>query len=299
MIESDKNFTILIVGDDLVSCDILSSILSPYYSIKTAENVDSARWCLKNETINLVLLYTSIENDSGFKILSGIKTSDDTKFIPVILVSDSSSEAEEDEERGFTFGAADFLTKPFRSSIVKVRVNNQRLIVKQMKAIEELGLLDSLTGISNRRGFNSKMNAEWLRAIRDQKPLSMAIADIDFFKRYNDTYGHQQGDVLLRELAKRIKSLMKRPADFVARWGGEEFVIMLPNTEIDGAYFFSNEIRQSIQKMHIKDLPSATISIGVSCIVPQIKDSMEEFFERADKALYKAKESGRNRVCRG
>jgi two-component system chemotaxis family response regulator WspR len=106
-----------------------------------------------------------------------------------------------------------------------------------------------------------------------------------------------QGDVLLRSLAKKITSMLKRPADFVARWGGEEFVIMLPNTTLKGAAIHSEEIRKSVQEMNIQNLPSATISIGVASIIPSINSSMNEFFNMADKALYQAKNAGRNKVC--
>jgi len=138
---------------------------------------------------------------------------------------------------------------------------------------------------------------EWLRAIRDRSCFSLAIADIDYFKAYNDEYGHAQGDVLLRTLAQKITSMLKRPADFVARWGGEEFVIMLPNTTRKGAAAHLEEIRKSIQQMVVPNLPSATISIGIASTIPSINSSVNEIFNMADKALYQAKNTGRNKVC--
>jgi diguanylate cyclase (GGDEF)-like protein len=194
-------------------------------------------------------------------------------------------------------GAVDYVSKPFRSSIVKVRVNNQRLIIKQIKAIEELGFLDPLTGIPNRRGFDNRFHLEWLKAIKDKNVLSLAVADIDHFKEYNDNYGHIQGDVLLRALAKHIASMLKKPADFVARWGGEEFAVMLPRTELKGAIVVAEEIRRSVEEIIIPNLPSATMSVGVASIIPSLTISRDEFFSKADKALYQAKNSGRNRVC--
>jgi diguanylate cyclase (GGDEF)-like protein len=294
-VEIDKNFTILAVSDNYASLDILSNILSTYYNVKIATSTDEALTLLRTIEINLIVLDFACYSKECYGLLANIKSTEETMRIPVILIGDSSNP--EYEEYGFALGVADYISKPFRSSIVKVRVNNQRLIIKQIKAIEELGSQDPLTGIPNRRGFDSRVHLEWLRAMRDMTSLSLAVADIDHFKAYNDEYGHIQGDVLLRSLARQIVSMLRRPADFAARWGGEEFVIMLPNTGLRGAVMHAEEIRESVQKMVMPNLPAATISIGVASIIPSINASMEDFFNMADKALYQAKNSGRNRVC--
>jgi diguanylate cyclase (GGDEF)-like protein len=293
--ELDKDFTILAVSDNRASLDILGSILIPYYNIKKVVSTSEAFDLLKNEDISLVILDMAIHDKDCHEFLVDIKSDEETMRIPIILIGDSSQP--EYEEKSFALGAVDYISKPFRSSIVKVRVNNQRLIVKQIKAIEELGMLDPLTGVANRRGFNSRMSQEWLRAARDKTCISLAVADIDHFKDFNDKYGHVQGDVLLRLLARHLVSKMRRPADFVARWGGEEFVMMFPNTELKGIIKYLENIRESVQKMIIQDLPSATISIGVAAIVPTLDESIEDFFSKADKALYEAKNTGRNKVC--
>jgi len=294
-VELDKHFTILAVSDNYTSLDILSGILSTYYNVKMATSTDEALALLRTIEINLVILDFACYSKECFGLLANIKSTEETMRIPVILIGDSSNP--EYEEYAFAIGVGDYISKPLRSSIVKVRVNNQRLILKQIKAIEDLGLQDPLTGIPNRRGFDNRIHLEWLRAMREKTNLSLAIADIDHFKAYNDEYGHIQGDVLLRSLARQIVSMMRRPADFVARWGGEEFVVMLPNTKLKGAVAHSEEIRESVQKMVMPNLPVATISIGVASIIPSINISMEDFFNMADKALYKAKNSGRNKVC--
>jgi len=296
-VELDKNFTILAVSDNYASLDILNSILSPYYSIKMAASGEEASDWLKKEDveINLIVLDFMSYSKDCHEFLTSVKSAEETMRIPVVLIGDSNNP--EYEEYGFSLGIADYISKPLRSSIVKVRINNQRLFVKQIKAIEELGLLDPLTGIPNRRDFNNRIHLEWLRSVRDKTNLSLAVTDIDHFKAYNDEYGHTQGDVLLRSLAKQIVSMLKRPADYVARWGGEEFVIMLPNTKLRGAMMHAEDIRKSIQKMVIPGLPAATVSIGVASIIPSIDTSLEEFFNLADKALYKAKNTGRNKVC--
>jgi len=296
-VELDKNFTILAVSDSYAGLDILKSILSPYYSIETMTSADEAANLLKKRStdIHLIILDFASYSKDCHRFLTDIKSTEETMRIPVVLIGDSNSP--EYEEYGFDLGVADYISKPLRSSIVKVRINNQRLFVKQIKAIEELGLLDPLTGIPNRRDFNNHIHMEWLRAIRDKTNLSLAITDIDHFKAYNDEYGHTQGDVLLRSLAKQIVSMLRRPADYVARWGGEEFVIMLPNTGLRGAAMHAEDIRKAIQKMVIPGLPAATVSIGVASLIPGINSSLEDFFNMADKALYQAKNSGRNKVC--
>jgi len=291
MMEFDKDFIILIASDNNASLDILGSILEPYYNIKKANSTNQAFELLKSRDINLVIL----DMYYCHEFLTDIKSDEETMRIPVVLVGDSSKP--EYEEKSFALGAVDYISKPFISAIVKARINNQRLIVKQIKAIEELGMLDPLTGIANRRGFDTRMKQEWLRAIREKTHISLAIADIDHFKNFNDKYGHVQGDVLLCLLAKQLVSMMRRPADFAARWGGEEFVMMFPNTEHEGILKHLETIRQSVQQMKIPDLPSTTISIGLATIVPTKDKSIDDFFSKADKALYEAKESGRNRIC--
>jgi len=293
--EIDKDFTILAVSDNYTGLDILSGILSPYYTTKILSSTSEALIALNAGSVNLIVLDCAMCEHEGHNFLKEIKSREDTMRIPVILIGDF--DKPEFEEMAFALGAVDYISKPFRASIVKVRINNQRLIVKQIRAIEELGLIDHLTSIPNRRGFDNKVHSEWLRAIREKTSFSLAILDIDHFKVYNDDYGHAQGDVLLRMLAQKITSMMRRPADFLARWGGEEFVVMLPNTTKKGAFARAEEIRKSVQKMEVPNLPSATISIGVASIVPSLESSVEDFFNMADKALYEAKNTGRNKVC--
>jgi diguanylate cyclase (GGDEF)-like protein len=293
--EFDKDFAILTVSDNNTSLDILGSILMPYYSVRKAVSTSEAFNLLKSKDINLIILDMAIHDKDCHEFLVDIKSREETMRIPIILIGDSSRP--EYEEKSFALGAVDYISKPFRSSIVKARINNQRLIVRQIKAIEELGMLDPLTGIANRRGFDNRIKQEWLRASRDKTCISLAVADIDHFKAFNDKYGHVQGDVLLCLLAKQLVSMMRRPADFVARWGGEEFVMTFPNTELKGILKYLEVIRESVQKMIIPDLPSTTISIGVAAIIPALDKSVEDFFSQADKALYEAKNTGRNKIC--
>jgi diguanylate cyclase (GGDEF)-like protein len=162
-------------------------------------------------------------------------------------------------------------------------------------------MLDQPTSMPNSRGFDSRMDMEWIRAIRENTLISILIMDVDKFKVYNDTYGHQQGDLVLQTVAKTLTYSLGRPGDFAARWGGEEFVVLLPNTDLNGAIHIAEKIRIKISNSVIPCQDGAntkvTISIGVKTQAPGKDSSRENFILEADKALYTAKNSGRNRVC--
>jgi diguanylate cyclase (GGDEF)-like protein len=236
---------------------------------------------------------------SGFEVISVLKKTEETLGIPVIFVTGLGDE--EYEEKGLGLGAADYISKPFSSAIVKLRVLNQIKIVNQIRTINSISITDQLTGIPNRRGFDRQINREWGRTIREGLPISILLIDVDKFKIYNDTYGHQQGDVALQTVAATIKSSLMRPADTAARWGGEEFAALLPNTDLAGALEVAGNIRENIERTAVPlvcgEATRVTASIGVNSLVPTLDSSLEDFIGQADKALYTAKETGRNRVC--
>ncbi|MGD1716458.1 PAS domain S-box protein [Dapis sp. BLCC M172] len=165
----------------------------------------------------------------------------------------------------------------------------------------QLATLDGLTQIANRRYFNEYLEQEWLRMAREKKPLSLIMCDIDFFKKYNDTYGHQKGDECLQRVAKTISAVVKRPADLVARYGGEELAVILPNTNLEGAIYIAKIIRQAIYNLEIPHQSApiykqVTMSLGVSSIIPFPEATSKSLIAGADQALYQAKEKGRNQV---
>jgi diguanylate cyclase (GGDEF)-like protein/PAS domain S-box-containing protein len=180
-------------------------------------------------------------------------------------------------------------------------------ITERKKAEEQLKLfasMDGLTGIANRRHFDNTLDLEWRRAMRSAKPLSLIIIDVDYFKNYNDVYGHLAGDSCLQKIAHTIRDSLRRAGNFVARYGGEEFVVVLPDTNAEGAYIFAESLREKIEHLNIEHEDSGvgknvTISLGVSTAVPKKDSIQDELISRADKALYKAKQGGRNRVERG
>jgi diguanylate cyclase (GGDEF)-like protein len=161
-------------------------------------------------------------------------------------------------------------------------------------------MMDQLTGIPNRRNFDNRLHTEWGRAIRESFPISLLMIDIDHFKNYNDTYGHQQGDKALCMIAQVLTQALKRTSDFAARWGGEEFAVLLPNTDSNGGLEIAEQIRISAEESEVfcdnGDMTKLTISIGVNTYMPGSSCSIDEFVLRSDKALYNAKNTGRNKV---
>jgi diguanylate cyclase (GGDEF)-like protein len=233
-------------------------------------------------------------------VIAALKAADKTRNIPVIFISGLGTP--EDEEKGLLLGAADYISKPFSAVIVKLRVRSQIQILNYLAAVKNLNLTDQLTGLPNRRSFDERLHVEWKRAVRVKAPISILILDLDSFKAYNDTYGHVQGDVLLHAVANILMQELKRPTDFAARWGGEEFVALLSSTDWTEAVNLAEQIRMSIANAVIPladgQATKTTISIGVNSQMPAPGDLTDDFILRADKALYTAKEEGRNRVCR-
>jgi len=298
MSDNKKEFTILITDDEKFNLDILGSILSPHYNILISKNGARALELARSNAPDLILLDIVMPDMNGFEVITKLKESNDTVNIPVIFITGLSDPA--DEEKGFFLGAVDYITKPFNKAIVKARVNTHIKIIDHMRTIERIGLIDPLTRIANRRGFENRFNAEWGRSIREQTPISFMIMDIDKFKVYNDTYGHQQGDIALKTFAETASNAINRANDFIARWGGEEFVILLSNTDSEGAQEVAEKVRAAVEGTTIEtedgDITTVTVSIGVNSVTPVADTSTDDFIKAADQALYDAKSGGRNRV---
>ncbi len=170
------------------------------------------------------------------------------------------------------------------------------------KQLQKLANSDGLTGLANRRYFDNYFQQEWKRLSREQGVVSLIMCDVDYFKNYNDTYGHQLGDECLRQIATVLKQAIKRPADLAARYGGEEFIMLLPNTDLEGAIHLAKEIRLTIKSLDIPHINShasncVTVSFGVASTLPNFNNSTQTLIAAADRILYKAKSSGRNRVA--
>ena len=296
--ENQEKNSILIVDDELLNLKTLRHMLHEDYTIYTAKDGSSA---IEMATVNnpdLILLDIVMPGMNGYEVLESLKGNCMTRHIPVIIITGLDNKA--DEEKGLSMDAADYISKPFSSAIIKLRVKNQIQIVNQIRTIEQLSNMDQLTQIPNRRSLDQQILAEWGRAIREQFPLSLLIVDVDNFKVYNDTYGHLQGDFALRTVAETIVKTLQRAGDFAARYGGEEFCVLLPGADITGAMKVAELVREAAQSLIIlceEGSPSkVTISVGVHSLIPKITDTIPEFIAKADQALYTAKQSGRNCV---
>ena len=292
--------SVLIVDDENSNIVALTHILSPDYIIYAAKNGKNAIAAATKYMPDVILLDILMPEMDGYAVIAALKNTEKTQEIPVVFITGLSNV--DDEEKGLHMGAADYISKPFSPAIVKLRVNNQIKMLNQFRIIEQISMIDQLTSIPNRRGFDNRMDMEWIRAIRENTLISVLVMDVDKFKFYNDTYGHQQGDIVLQAVARTVSQSLYRPGDFVARWGGEEFVVLLPNTGLNGAQSIAERIRSDISNLVIPcsdgTETKVTISIGIKTQAPRQDSSRESFIADADQALFQAKKIGRNRVCR-
>jgi diguanylate cyclase (GGDEF)-like protein len=293
-----KKERILIIEDNELNLKVLTDILRKDYTLYAAKEGEDGIKKAKKYIPDLILLDIVLPQMDGYEVIEQLKNIPETRDIPIIFIT--SCDNLEDEKKGLALGAVDYITKPIDKVIVRLRVGIHIKILRQLRTIEQLSTTDQLTGMANRRGFDIRLNIEWDRAKRYKKPMGLLMIDIDHFKRYNDTYGHLQGDEALKAIAKAIENTFKRAIDHTARWGGEEFIVLLPETDEGNVAFLAELLRLNIEQTVIEgldDLKSkVTVSIGAYIYCPTHKCSIIEFIARADEALYKAKQGGRNRV---
>ncbi|SUI90856.1 diguanylate cyclase [Shewanella morhuae] len=290
---------ILVVDDQPLNIKILHQLFHEDYEMFMATNGQQAiEFCQKLQP-DLVLLDIEMPIMSGYDVCQQLKADPLTANIGVIFVTAHFDEVQ--EVKGFQLGAVDFIHKPINPIITTARVKNQFILKRQTDLLHSIALLDSLTGVANRRQFEQRLPEIWEHSCRTQSPLSVVMLDVDFFKHFNDRYGHQEGDRCLRLVAKAISTTLKRAVDFVARYGGEEFICILPDTPLLGAEHMAQNIVDAVQALHIKHIDSSfnevTISAGVACVQPRSDLTWQTLIETADQQLYVAKQNGRNVVC--
>lgn len=292
---------ILIVDDTPANIQILAEALRNDYRVKVAPSGKAALELIAKQGLpDLILLDVMMPEMDGYEVCRRIKGELASKNLPVIFVTAKTDTV--DEELGLRLGAVDYITKPFHLPIVLARVRNHIQLKLKTDLLEQHALLDGLTGIPNRRGFDETFDVEWKRALRSGRPLALIMADIDFFKQYNDHYGHGAGDDCLRKVAGAMSAAVTRPGDLVARYGGEEFVVLMPDTEAEGARLIAERIRELVEAQAIPHEASAaapvvTLSLGVAFLIPDATLVSARLLEIADQRLYRAKVAGRNRVC--
>ena len=290
---------IVVIDDMPVNIRILHAVLSRDFDVRCATRGAEGLDLVAREHPDLVVLDVMMPEMDGYEVCRRLKADPVTAVIPVIFIT-ALDEAEE-EARGLELGAVDYLTKPITPAIVLARVKTHVELKRLRDRLELMTTTDGLTGVANRRGFDACLSREWQRAVRAKSPLSLIMGDIDFFKNFNDHYGHLAGDSCLRRVAEAMAASVSRPADLVARYGGEEFVALLPETEATGARLLAEEMRRRVAELDIPHATSAaaphvTVSLGVATLVPESRDDPGYLILQADEALYQAKDQGRNRV---
>ncbi len=299
MFAETERATILLVDDVPDNLSLLSSILREDYRIQLATSGAKALELVAASLPDLILLDVMMPEMDGYEVCKRLKANPDTRDIPVLFVT--ARNQTEDEELGLTLGAMDYIHKPISPPIIKARVRNHIALKLQTDALKRLSFMDELTQVANRRRFDEILHNELQRAARQQHELSLLMLDVDYFKLFNDHYGHGLGDQCLTRVAQAMQAEVNRPTDLVARYGGEEFVVLLPQTGLEGACNVAESLRETIAAMQIPHAhsPAAahiTISIGVACNTQSETNSATELLKLADQALYLAKQSGRNQV---
>jgi diguanylate cyclase (GGDEF)-like protein len=278
-----------------------------------AETGKDALEIYRREHPDIILLDGRLPDIDGFDVAREIRAMEKKKDWSAIIFLTSMSK-DEDLARGIEAGGDDYLMKPISEVVLKAKVSAMRRLVEMQRSLvavthklnvanqelQRLSTTDGLTGISNRRMFDEMSVREWRRCERMKKPLSLVMVDVDYFKHYNDHYGHQAGDECLKAVAAQMLRSAPRASDVVARYGGEEFVFALGETDIDGAKWVANHLRQRIADLMMPHAATAlqhvTVSCGVASVIPDDGMSLEALLQSADYALYQAKEQGRNRV---
>jgi diguanylate cyclase (GGDEF)-like protein len=319
---------------------LLNFLVSHNFNVLVAKNGEIALKIIESRLPHLILLDVMMPGIDGFETCKRLKANPHTQDIPVIFMtalSETIDKLRGFEAGAVDYVTKPFQQEEILARInthLTIRQLQQQLQlqhteleaqhhltlqlnvqlqheVEERKKIEQalrlanaelqrLACVDGLTQIANRRRFDEYLQQEWRRTVREQTPLSLILCDIDHFKLYNDTYGHQAGDDCLRQIASGIQSVLKRSSDFVARYGGEEFVIILPNTPDQGAWHVARGIQKAILAMKIQHSQSpvheyVTLSQGISCTCHSLF-SPEALITVADQALYEAKQQGRNRI---
>ena len=291
---------LLVVDDQAANIQALYHAFAEDHQVFFATGGAQAIKLCREKQPDLVLLDIVMPEMDGYEVCAALKADKDTRDIPIIFVTGETDEGA--ETRGLDAGAVDFITKPINPKIVRARARTHITLKRQSDHLRSLSLLDGLTGIPNRRCFDERLEMEWRRAFRNARPLSLLMVDVDHFKRFNDHYGHAEGDQCLQHVAQALSYTLTRPGDLVARYGGEEFVCLLPETECSGAVAVAQMLERRVRDLSLAHANSpsdqvVTVSIGVACLDGRKPLSAPDLVRLADAQLYRAKEAGRGRVC--
>lgn len=295
---------ILIIDDSKLILHVANTILSKQgHQVLLAEDGKTGLLEAAAKHPDLILLDLILPGIDGYQVCQCIKKGDATSEIPVIMLTSKSEPA--DKVRGLEMGASDYITKPFDEGELVARVNIHlqirelhETLKEKNRQLKEMANRDGLTGLYNHRYFQETLSKDFQRAVRYHESLSFMMFDIDHFKKFNDTYGHQAGDMVLRKLGSLVEQLT-RNSDLSARYGGEEFALLMYHTAPKEAFLISERLRKTVEQHKFQaDNLSLTVTISIGVVTfphPEITDA-KTMIKCADKALYQAKEEGRNRV---
>ncbi len=306
---------ILVVDDSrTIRAGMCALIKRMGHTTVEAENGEDALAQYKKSRPDLVMIDASMPVMDGYEAARAMRELNPDDWTPIIFLS--SMEADQDLDRAIEAGGDDYLVKPVSFVVLNAKIRAlSRLEAMRRKSLElssqlaianselqKLSRQDGLTGIDNRRSFDNCLQAELQRAVRTGQPLSLIMVDIDYFKLFNDNYGHQAGDDCLRRVAQALCRAAHRPGDLAARYGGEEFVLVLPETPQEGAIAVAKAIAEQVQQLAITHArseisPLLTLSMGVVTQIPDKATTAEMMIGRADHALYEAKHHGRNQFA--
>ncbi len=294
---------ILIVDDTPANVDLLADLLVEHYDLIVATNGVDALKAAETQRPDLILLDVVMPEMDGYETCRRLKEDPVTRDIPIIFVT--ALDDEMDEKKGLELGASDYITRPLRPAIIHVRIRLHLENRRQRRELERLACTDLMTGLANRARFDEMLEMEWLRHRRQGQVLSLVMMDVDYFKKYNDHYGHCAGDDCLRGVARALLGGLRRPMDLLARYGGEEFVALLPQVDDQGVLHIAEKLRASVAALKLPHAQSdtaehVTISLGCATMVPHASQQPRTLVEAADRMLYQAKAQGRNQVqgCR-
>lgn len=289
----------LLVIDDqpLVIRHIHAALRDEYQVFMATDGAEGLR-LFQQHLPDLILLDVVMPDLDGLAVAAQLRALPGGGNVPIIFVTGHTST--DDETACWEAGAVDFINKPVNPLTLRHRVRVHLTLKRHADMLRELAYLDGLTGVANRRSFDERLEEELRRAQRDRSALTLLLADVDFFKRYNDSLGHPAGDLCLREVAQALRKSLERPGDFVARFGGEEFAVLLPGTGLEGAKLVAEHLEQSVRGLALAHPasevgPHVTVSIGGVCVVDGLSTSAE-LLGRADHTLYEMKHAGRGRA---
>jgi diguanylate cyclase (GGDEF)-like protein len=289
---------ILVADDQAANLLIVAHALKDEFEVCSTTSGEELLERAAAGDVDLVLLDVEMPGLDGFEVCRRLKADSRTAKIPVIFLT--ARDALSDEARGFDVGGVDYIAKPIRPAIIRARVRTHLELKHARDLLEQLASGDALTGIANRRGFDTALDLEWRRTLRRRNWLSLAIADVDDFKLFNDAGGHLKGDACLRDLAAAFNQITRRSGELAARYGGEEFALIYPDLDASHMQQAMNVLLEGVLALNIphpasRCSPLVTVSVGAVSVVPSLDRSVLDVLERADRLLYEAKESGRNR----